>query len=56
MPTGGAATGVELLYVLFPTSLQIGQSGTNVVSGCAEANQLINWHNLGHGGKTANRF
>lgn len=37
VPAGGAATGVELLQILIPAPLQVGQSGTNVVSGCAEA-------------------
>lgn len=48
VPAGGAATGVSLLKILLPAPLQIGQSGTNMVSSCAEAHQLVNWHNLGH--------
>ena len=34
---GGAATGVELLQILIPALLQVGQSRAYMVSGCAEA-------------------
>lgn len=34
---GGTTTGVKLLQILIPTSLQVGQSRTYVVRGCAEA-------------------
>ena len=46
---GGAAAGVKLLQMLIPGSLQVGQSGTDMVSSCAEAHKLIDWQDLGHG-------
>lgn len=37
VPAGGTPAGVKLLEILFPGPLQVGQSGPNVVGGCAEA-------------------
>lgn len=51
VPAGGTATGVELLQILIPTPLQVGHSGTYMVSSCAEAHKLIDWHNLGYSGR-----
>lgn len=51
MLAGSAAAGVELLQILVPAPLHVGQSGAYVVGGCAEAHQLIDWHGLGNGRK-----
>lgn len=48
MFTGRTATCVKLLQILIKSLLQVGHSWSYVVSSCAEAHSLIDWHGLGH--------
>lgn len=47
VPTWDTATRVELLQKLIPRCLHVGQSGTHMVRGCADAHKFIDWHDLG---------